>query len=118
MTTGVSLPILVTLIGKIFAFTQPHFLFAPFVLPNTMEWLLMLLMGAMALMGQIYITKAFAVGNSGQVSAMGYSQIVFSIVLGILIGDPFPSAWGFAGILLIILSGIYIAFLSMKKERT
>ena len=115
MTTGVSLPILVTLIGKIFAFTQPHFLFAPFVLPNTMEWLLMLLMGAMALMGQIYITKAFAVGNSGQVSAMGYSQIVFSIILGILIGDPFPSAWGFAGILLIILSGIYITFFSVKK---
>jgi drug/metabolite transporter (DMT)-like permease len=63
----------------------------------------------MALMGQIYFTRLFAVGNSGQVSAMGYSQI-FSIILGILIGDPFPSILGFAGILLIILSGVYITF--------
>lgn len=115
MGTGVVLPISLTLIGLLFSLTQPRFLFAPFVLPNINELLLISLMGAMALIGQIYITKAFAVGNSWQVSAMGYSQIVFSIVLGVLIGDPFPSASSFAGILLIILSGVCVAFLSKKK---
>lgn len=117
MTTGVILPLFVTLIGKIFSLTQPQFLFAPFVFPKTNEWFLIFLMATMALIGQIYITKAFAVGHSGQVSAMGYSQIVFSMVLGILIGDPFPNILGFVGILLIILSGIYIAFFSIKKQR-
>jgi drug/metabolite transporter (DMT)-like permease len=117
MTTGVSLPLLVILVGHLFSLSQPHFLFAPFVLPDTSELLQILLMGVMALMGQIYVTKSFAVGNSGQVSAMGYSQIVFSIILGILIGDPFPSILGFAGILLIILSGVYIAFFNTKRKK-
>jgi drug/metabolite transporter (DMT)-like permease len=116
MTTGVLLPILVTLIGQVFTLTQPHYLFAPFILPNIKELLLIAVMGFMALMGQIYITRAFALGNSREVSAMGYSQIVFSIILGILIGDPFPSILGFAGILLIILSGVYIAFFNAKRN--
>ena len=116
MTTGVSLPILVTLIGKFFSLTHPYFLFAPFVIPNLNEWLLILLMGIMALVAQIYLTKAFSIGNSGQVSAMGYSQIVISIFFGILIGDPLPSVWGFVGMLLIVLSGIYIAFLKIPRK--
>jgi drug/metabolite transporter (DMT)-like permease len=115
MTTGVILPILVTLIGDLFSLEQPSFLFAPFVIPNAKEGLYILGMGIMALMGQIYITKAFAVGQSGQVSAMGYSQIVFSILLGILIGDPFPNAMGLLGIALIVMSGVYIAFSPVKK---
>jgi drug/metabolite transporter (DMT)-like permease len=117
MTTGVLLPILVILSGQVFSLTQPSFLFAPFLLPNFNEFLLILLMGIAALLGQIYVTKSFAVGNSGQVSAMGYSQIVFSIILGILIGDPFPSILGFTGILLIILSGVYIAFFNTKNKK-
>lgn len=117
MTTGVSLPILVTLIGKFFSLTHPYFLFAPFVKPNLNEWLLILLMGIMALVAQMYITKAFAIGNSGQVSAMGYSQIVISIFFGILIGDPLPSVWGFVGMLLIVVSGIYIAFLKIPRNK-
>jgi drug/metabolite transporter (DMT)-like permease len=115
MTTGVLLPICVTLIGQIFSLSQPFFLFAPFVVPNIRELMQILLMGVMALMGQIYITKSFAVGKSGQVSSMGYSQIVFSIFLGILIGDPLPSTFGFVGILLIISSGIYIAFFNRNR---
>jgi drug/metabolite transporter (DMT)-like permease len=115
MTTGVILPILVTLIGYLFSLEQPSFLFAPFVIPNAKEGLYILVMGIMALMGQIYITKAFAVGQSGQVSAMGYSQIVFSILLGILIGDPFPNAMGLLGIVLIVMSGVYIAFSPVNK---
>lgn len=115
MTTGVSLPILVILIGKLFSLTQPHFLFAPFVMPDINEWLLILLMGIMALVAQIYITKAFAIGNSGQVSAMGYSQIVISIFFGILIGDPFPNIWGFLGMLFIVLSGVFVAFFPVKN---
>lgn len=115
MTTGVSLPILVTLTGKFFSLTQPYFLFAPFVMPNLIEWLWILLMGIMALIAQMYITKAFAIGNSGQVSAMGYSQIVISIFFGIIIGDPFPSFWVFLGMLLIVLSGILVAFFPVKN---
>lgn len=115
MTTGVSLPILVTLTGKFFSLTQPYFLFAPFVMPNLIEWLWILLMGIMALIAQMYITKAFAIGNSGQVSAMGYSQIVISIFFGIIIGDPFPSFLGFLGMLLIVLSGILVALFPAKN---
>jgi drug/metabolite transporter (DMT)-like permease len=117
MSTGVGLPLFLILVGKIFSLSQPHFLFAPFILPNSKEWFLIGWMSILALMGQIYITKAFSVGNAGQVSAMGYSQIVFSMVLGVIICDPFPRFLGLTGIFLIILSGVYIAFFSTKRKK-
>ncbi len=110
MSVGVLMPTFLMIIGYTFHLNTPSFLFSPPSLPAGIEWILIAILGLTALLGQIHLTKAFSIGQASAISAVGYSQIVFSLFLGILIGDAFPSNWSFVGILLIIMSGVVIAF--------
>ena len=76
------------------------------------EWIFITGMGVAALMGQYFVTKAYANDKAGIVSAIGYSNIVFALVIGIILGDPFPGLRSLIGITLVIGSGILI---SMRK---
>jgi drug/metabolite transporter (DMT)-like permease len=49
------------------------------------------------------------------VSAIGYSNIVFSLIFGLILGDAFPDWLSFIGILCIISSGIIISVLKKKS---
>jgi len=110
MSVGVLMPTFLMIIGLIFHLNNPTFLFSPPLLPIGIEWIQIVVLGFTALLGQIHLTKAFSIGQASALSAVGYSQIVFSLFLGALIGDAFPSYWSFFGILFIIISGILIAF--------
>jgi drug/metabolite transporter (DMT)-like permease len=69
----------------------------------------LLLFGLAALAGQIYLTKAFSYGKTGVIGAMGYANVVFSIVFGVAIGDPLPTGLALAGIGMILISGMFIS---------
>ena len=112
MFSGIVLPILSLIAGHYFYVDSLAFMFGTFVLPNGIEWIWIGVLAVSALIGQIFLTKAFTFGNTGEVSAIGYSNIVFSVIFGVLLGDAFPSPLSFLGIFLIIGCGIYI---SMKK---
>ena len=58
--------------------------------PAGFEWFWILLLGLAALFGQYFVTKAYGADKAGIVSAIGYSNIPISIVLGMLLGDSFP----------------------------
>ncbi|HEY0677139.1 MAG TPA: DMT family transporter [Chitinophagaceae bacterium] len=83
--------------------------------PASNEWLFILMMGLAALFGQYFVTKAYGADKAGIVSAIGYANIVFSTVIGMMLGDAFPDILSFTGICLIIGSGILI---SLVKRRT
>ncbi len=85
------------------------FMMGEFVLPNTFEWVLIGGIGFTASVGQIYMTKAYGVTRAGIVGATGYSVIIFSLIIGLILGDDFPSYLGIIGILAIISGGILIA---------
>lgn len=112
MFSGIVLPILSLIAGHYFYVDSLAFMFGTFVLPNGIEWIWIGVLAVSALIGQIFLTKAFTFGNTGEVSAIGYSNIVFSVIFGVILGDAFPSPLSFLGIFLIIGCGIYI---SMKK---
>jgi drug/metabolite transporter (DMT)-like permease len=69
----------------------------------------LLLFGLAALAGQIYLTKAFSYGKTGVIGAMGYANVVFSIVFGVLLGDPLPTGFALGGIGMILISGMLIS---------
>ena len=77
-------------------------------LPVNNEWFFIAGMGLFALLGQYFVTKAYAHDKAGIVSAIGYSNIIFAIVIGILLGDQLPDLVAIAGIILVIGSGIVI----------
>lgn len=67
------------------------------------------LIGLTASLGQVYMTKAYGVTRAGIIGATGYSVIIFSLIIGLILGDNLPNFLGFLGIFAIISGGILIA---------
>jgi drug/metabolite transporter (DMT)-like permease len=55
------------------------------------------------------MTKAYSCSKAGIIGTISYSNIVFSIILGMFLGDTFPDIWVFLGILLIVYSGVLVS---------
>lgn len=78
--------------------------------PAGEEWAYVLMMGLAALFGQYFITKAYSADKPGVVSAISYSNIIFSTFIGVMMGDAFPDWLSLTGICCIIASGLVISF--------
>jgi drug/metabolite transporter (DMT)-like permease len=112
MVSGLVLPLFSMFLGKFIDPIAYDFIATQFVMPRWehLPWILFL--GLMALIGQIFLTKAYGEEKAGIVSSIGYSNIVFSILLGVLLGDRFPDTSSMIGICLIMAGGMLI---SLKK---
>ncbi|MBU1667915.1 DMT family transporter [bacterium] len=90
------------------------FMFAEFVMPKGIIWLYVLMMGLSATLSQVLMTKAYELTKAGIVGTISYSNIVFAVIIGVMLGDPIPNIWTFLGILLVITSGLLVA---LSKEK-
>lgn len=78
--------------------------------PSLFGWVLVALLGVSGIYFQIYMTRAYAASRkAGIVAAISYSDILFSMALGIMLGDHLPGPIVLVGIAVVILSGILIA---------
>jgi drug/metabolite transporter (DMT)-like permease len=114
MLSGIVMPMVSLGLGEVVYADDWTFLIARYVPPAGKDWFWIGLLSISALLGQIFLTKAFSYGKSAEVAAIGYSNIVFSVFFGILLGDASPSFLSLSGIVLIIVSGILIAFQRKK----
>jgi len=115
MISGVLVPSISMLIQHFGNFRADEVFIVAFKWPDTVEWLYILLLGTAALGGQYFVTKAYGADKAGIVSAVSYANIVFSVFIGMLLGDAFPDGMSLSGICCIIVSGIIV---SMFKRRT
>lgn len=113
MTIGTVAPLILMIIGSFY--TNPHldFMLGTFSMPNNSDWFYIILLGIFSTYAQIYMTKAYSYAKAGIIGTISYSNIAFSIILGLFLGDSFPSSLIIFGILLIIFSGLLV---SGKKE--
>ena len=113
MTIGTIAPLILMIIGSFY--TNPHldFMLGTFSMPNNSDWFYIILLGIFSTYAQIYMTKAYSYAKAGIIGTISYSNIAFSIILGLFLGDSFPSSLIIFGILLIIFSGLLV---SGKKE--
>lgn len=110
MLCGSAIPLLSMIIGSFYYRPDLDFLISPFIMPSLTSWVMLILMGLLATGFQIYLTKAYAASKkAGVVAAVGYSDVVFSMIFGLILGDSLPSAWAFLGIVMIIGAGILVA---------
>jgi drug/metabolite transporter (DMT)-like permease len=110
MLSGILMPMLSLGLGEVIDSEDWAFLIARYTQPDGKDWFWIGLLSISALLGQIFLTKAFTYGKSAEVAAIGYSNIVFSVFFGILLGDALPQLLSLVGIVLIIVSGVLIAF--------
>ncbi|WP_086232490.1 DMT family transporter [Campylobacter devanensis] len=110
MLCGSAIPLLSMIIGSFYYRPDLDFLISPFIMPSLISWVMVILMGLLATGFQIYLTKAYAASKkAGVVAAVGYSDVIFSMIFGLILGDALPDAWAFLGIVMIIGAGILVA---------
>ncbi|HEX2630735.1 MAG TPA: DMT family transporter [Chitinophagaceae bacterium] len=114
--TGVLVPVLFMLIGGIFNLPADDVFFIKWRWPVGREWGYVLWLGLAALFGQYCVTKAYGADKAGIVSAIGYANIVFSVFIGMALGDAFPDWMSLSGIICIILSGIIISLVKRRSS--
>jgi drug/metabolite transporter (DMT)-like permease len=84
-------------------------MFAEFVIPKGVQWGYVTAVGIFATISQLLMTKAYELTKAGIVGTISYSNIVFAVVIGIMLGDPIPDIWTVLGIILVIFSGLLVA---------
>ena len=80
------------------------------------EWFAIAVLGLAALFGQYFVTKAYGSDKAGIVSVFGYANIVYSVFIGMALGDAFPDWMSSLGILCIIASGVIISLIKRKTK--
>lgn len=86
-------------------------------LPEGMQWTYMLLMGLAALFGQYFVTRSYGADKAGIVSIFGYANIVYSVFIGMALGDAFPDLYSISGICCIIASGVIISLVKRNSSK-
>ncbi len=109
MLVGTLGPLFLLLISPYVDAPELDFMLGEFVMPSGIVWLYVVAMGVFATMAQVYMTKAYGETKAGIVGAVSYSNIVFSIIIGLFLGDAFPSLATCFGIMLIVFAGIMVA---------
>jgi len=84
-------------------------MFAQFVMPQGREWAYVTGVGVFATVSQLLMTKAYELTKAGIVGTISYSNIVFAVIIGVMLGDPIPNFWTVLGIILVIMSGLLVA---------
>jgi drug/metabolite transporter (DMT)-like permease len=106
------------IVGQLAHLPNDDFFFIQWRWPAGVEWIYILWLGLAALFGQYFVTKAYGADNAGIVSVFGYSNIIFSVFIGMALGDAFPGFVSWAGICCIILSGVIISLVKRKRSGT
>jgi len=113
--TGVLVPTVFMLIRYIGGIPPDDVFFIDWRWPVGVEWFYVLWLGLAALFGQYFVTRAYGADKAGVVSAIGYANIIFSVFIGMALGDAFPDWMSSLGILCIILSGVIISWVKQKS---
>jgi len=110
MGVGTAAPLVLMLITPYVNVSEEFdWMFAEFVMPSGIEWVYVIAVGIFATISQLLMTKAYELTKAGIVGTISYSNIVFAVVIGIMLGDPIPDIWTVLGIILVILSGLLVA---------
>ena len=115
LVSGVLLPVITLIIHYISGVRADGLFIIDWRTPQGQEWFFILLMGLAALFGQYFVTKSYGADKAGIVSVFGYANIIYSVFIGMLLGDAFPDLIGWAGIICIIISGVIISLVKRSQ---
>lgn len=84
--------------------------------PNTIEWIVLLSLGLLGFVGQLYMTKAYQIAAIATVAPMKYLEAVFALVVGFYWFGEGYTILALSGVALIIGGMLLNIFASIKKE--
>lgn len=78
------------------------------ITPQLADVPLLLAIGILGTVGHFLMIRAFRQAPASQLAPFTYAQLVIMICLGYLVFDQFPDNWSLLGMLIIVVSGLYI----------
>ena len=92
-------------------------LFVPIVWINLSQsqWLWLALMGIFACLGHLLLIYSLRYADASKLAPFGYFEIITNIILGYYFFKDFPDVWTFAGLFIIISSGVYVFRRELKS---
>ena len=85
------------------------------VKPTLNQWSLMAGIGVFACIGHLFLILSLKYADASKLAPLGYTEIIPNVVIGYYFFSDFPDYWTFLGLLVIVLSGIYISLRENKK---
>jgi len=109
MGVGTLMPLLLFGMSEFFYMPELDFMLGKFVMPEGVVWFYLAGMGLIATASQMLMTKAYSHTKAGIIGAVSYTNILFAILVGLLLGDALPDFTTACGIALIVFAGVLVA---------
>ena len=93
-------------------------IFYGYVIPNGIEWVLLLIIGSLTQVAQISMTRAFHADNAARVTPIKYIGAIYAVAVGYFIFDEEIGMYSSFGILLIISGVLLNTFLKGLKQNS
>lgn len=95
----------------------------PFVLLNfqpmtLQQTVLLLLAGLCAVVGQVFVTKAYSYAPAKEISVFDYTQVIFAALLGIIFLSEVPDLYSIIGYVIIIATALIKWNFDRKEQKT
>ena len=79
------------------------------VKPSLNQWSLMAGIGVFACIGHLFLILSLKYADASKLAPLGYTEIIPNVLIGYYFFSEFPDKWTYVGLLIIILSGLYIS---------
>jgi len=104
-------PLLTLLItGAVGAFLVSLVIPFYWVKPTFNQWSLMAGIGIFACIGHIFLILSLKYADASKLAPLGYTEIIPNVMIGYYFFNELPDNWTYLGLLIIILSGLYISW--------
>jgi drug/metabolite transporter (DMT)-like permease len=88
-----------------------------FVMPEPIDWLLLVAIGVTTQIGQVFLTKGLAIERAGRASTIGYLQVAFAMLWQLIVFGEAPTPWTVAGASLILGGTLVVAQVTGELAR-
>jgi drug/metabolite transporter (DMT)-like permease len=85
--------------------------------PDINDFWILLGFVVLATLGQIFMIGAFNFAAANIIAPFIYTQIIWATIIGYLLFNTFPDIWGWIGIAIVVIAGLYIAFREISLEK-
>jgi drug/metabolite transporter (DMT)-like permease len=78
--------------------------------PNAEQWLLMFLVGLIAVVGHYLIVRSYDYAEASLLAPLAYTEMITAVIAGWFFFGDFPDQWTFGGVAILIACAIYISW--------
>lgn len=93
------------------------FAIAQFQMPHGLQWLYLIAIGLLAVLGQVGLTNAYRFEKASEISLYNYTSIVFSAIIGYLIWDEVSDFYSIIGGIVIVSISVFVFFYNRHQQR-